>query len=347
MIRYKTGDLLAEETEALVNTVNCVGVMGRGIALQFKKQFPGNCTMYEKACSRNEVVPGKMFVYETGRLLNPKYIINFPTKRHWREASRLEDIDSGLEDFVRMIKEYGITSIALPPLGCGLGGLDWGIVRDRIETALMELSEVEVVVFEPNGAPDPGRMVRHRKVPAMTPGRAALVELCYRYLSGLLDPFISLLEIHKLMYFLQESGEELKLKFQKAPYGPYAENLRHVLHAVEGYMLSGYIDGGDDPHTQINLVPGAYEEASAFLRTQEETMRHYERVSKLVAGFESPLGMELLATVHWVAAREGAHTMDHVVEKTYAWNDHKREFNSRQIAIAGKVLKEQGWIELY
>lgn len=344
MITYKTGDLLLDDAEAIVNTVNCVGVMGRGIALQFKKQYPENFKVYEKACKQEAVVPGKMLVYETGNLTNPRFIINFPTKRHWRGASRIEDIEAGLKDLQNVIKENNIQTVAIPPLGAGLGGLDWNIVRRRIEESLSDLSSVDIRVFEPNGAPEAQKMVRNRKVPDMTPGRAALVELMHRYLAGLLDPFITLLEVHKLMYFLQESGENLRLKYTKAPYGPYAENLRHVLNALEGHLLSGYADGGDRPDKQIQLVPGASADASAFLQNHQQTRERFDRVSSLVEGFESPFGMELLATVHWVATKENAKTVEQIVDAVYRWNERKKQFNRRQIELAVSVLSDQGWL---
>lgn len=257
MIEYKSGDILSEDAEALVNTVNCVGVMGRGIALQFKKAFPENFKAYASACKREEVQPGRMFVFETGQLTNPRYIINFPTKRHWRGKSRMEDIEAGLKALVDTVHRYNIRSIAIPPLGSGLGGLDWSDVRSHIETALQPLTDVRVIVYEPAGAPATEKMVHNRNVPSMTAGRAALVELMSRYLGGLLDPFVTLLEVHKLMYFMQEAGEPLRLTYRKAPYGPYAENLRHVLHAIEGHFVSGYADGGDEPDKQLTLIPGA------------------------------------------------------------------------------------------
>ncbi len=198
MFIYKTGDILSEDVEAIVNTVNCVGVMGRGIALQFKKAFPGNFRAYEAACKRDEVVPGKMFVFRTGQLTNPKYVINFPTKRHWRGDSRMEDIESGLQDLIIQIQGLGIKSIAIPPLGSGLGGLSWVDVRSRIEEVLRGNDDLQITVFEPNGAPETKRMVSNRKVPKMTPGRAALVGLLHRYVGGLLDPFATLIELQKL-----------------------------------------------------------------------------------------------------------------------------------------------------
>jgi O-acetyl-ADP-ribose deacetylase (regulator of RNase III) len=152
MIEYKRGNLLSEDTEALVNTVNCVGIMGRGIALAFKKAFPANFTEYEDACSRGEVQPGRMFVHDTRQITNPRYIINFPTKRHWRNPSRISDIDTGLIALVAEIQERDIRSIALPALGCGNGGLDWDEVRPRIERAFEPLQGVQVTVYEPEGA---------------------------------------------------------------------------------------------------------------------------------------------------------------------------------------------------
>ena len=345
MIRYKTGDLLGEGTEALVNTVNCVGIMGRGVALQFKRAFPENFRAYAALCKRDEVRPGRMFVFETRGLVNPRYIINFPTKRHWRGKSRIEDIESGLKSLVEEIRSRGIRSIALPPLGSGLGGLRWPDVRARIDATLGGLNDVEVVIFEPGGGPADGRVNPSSEVPVMTPGRAALVGLLDQYLMGLLDPFVTLLEAHKLMYFMQEAGEPLRLKFTKGLYGPYAENLRHVFNAVEGHFVAGYADGGDAPDKQLELVPGATEDARACLAGQAETRERLQRVFELVDGFESPFGLELLATVHWVVSVEEAGTVEGVADRIYAWNPRKKQFSRRQIELASNVLTAKGWVE--
>lgn len=344
MIEYRSGDILKSEAEALVNTVNCVGVMGRGIALQFKNAFPENFKAYAAACKREQVQPGRMFVFETGQLTPPRCIINFPTKRHWRGKSRIEDIEAGLGALVAEIRARHIRSIALPPLGAGLGGLDWTAeVRPRVEAALRALDDVQVIVYEPYGAPASDTMKHRREVPKMTAGRAALVELMHRYLGGLLDPFVTLLEVHKLMYFLQEAGEPLRLRYKAAPFGPYAENLRHVLHAIEGHLIAGYDDGGDAPDKPLMLVPGAVDEAAAFIAEHRETRERFDRVAALVEGFESPFGLELLSTVHWVMRHEPVHTLPDVVGRTYAWNDRKRHFTPRQIGIAVDVLERQGW----
>lgn len=346
MIEYKKGDILSEDAEALVNTVNCVGIMGRGIALQFKNAFPENFRAYAAACKRDEVQPGKMFVFETGQLTNPRYIINFPTKRHWKGKSRMGDIDAGLIALAETIRSRNIQSIAIPPLGSGLGGLDWSELRPRIEATLRQFGDLKVVLFEPGGAVSDKRVNRSSNIPKMTSGRAALVGLMHRYLGGLLDPFITLLEVHKLMYFMQQAGEPLRLSFTKGPYGPYAENLRHVLTAVEGHLVFGYANGGDAPDKQVKLVPGAVDDAVAFLKNRAETQARFERVSDLVEGFESPFGLELLSTVHWIASNEPVSSVDDIVSRVYAWNDRKQQFSLRQIALAVDVLSRKGWISV-
>lgn len=341
MVEHTVGNLLLADAEALVNTVNTVGRMGKGIALQFKQAFPDNFRAYERACKAKQVKPGHMFIVETGRMVNPRYIINFPTKRHWRGKSRIEDIESGLKALVEEIRNRGIRSIAIPPLGSGLGGLNWADVRPRIEAALRDINDLNVIVYEPNTAPV---ATKSREVPKMTPGRAALVVLMHRYLGGLMDPFVTLLEVHKLMYFMQEAGEKLRLQYAKAAYGPYAENLRHVLNTVEGHLVSGYADGGDAPDKQIELVPGAVQDAEAFLSDKPETVDRFDRVGKLVEGFETPFGLELLATVHWVATRENAASAEDMTAKVYAWSDRKRRFSPRQIGIAFETLRAKGWL---
>lgn len=343
MIEPTSGDILTADAEALVNTVNCVGIMGRGIALQFRKAFPDNFKAYEAICRRGELYPGQMFIYATGSLTNPRYVINFPTKRHWKGKSRLADIESGLTALVSDIRRLRIHSIAIPPLGCGLGGLDWTEVRPRIERALAAVPDVRVLLFAPTGAPPSTAARVVSQVPHMTSGRAALVGLMQRYLRGLLDPFISLLEVHKLLYFMQVAGEPLNLRYVKAPYGPYAENLRHLLLAVEGHYTAGYTDGVDDPQKQLELVPGAVVEADQFLAGHQKTQQRFDRVADLVKGFETPFGLELLSTVHWVASQEGATRLETAIASTFKWNERKRRFSPQQIALAWQVLHDKGW----
>lgn len=153
MIRFVTGDLLASKADALVNAVNCVGRMGRGIALAFRKRYPPMFEAYAAACARGEVVPGRMFTVETGDPTGPRFVVNFPTKRHWRQPSRMEDVEAGLPALVAEIRAKGISSIAVPALGCGTGGLDWADVKPRIAAALGGLEGVQVLVYEPLDEP--------------------------------------------------------------------------------------------------------------------------------------------------------------------------------------------------
>ena len=346
MIEFKVGDIFAEDVEALVNAVNCVGVMGRGVALQFKRAFPENFNAYAERCRRNEMRTGQVFVFETANLGNPRYIINFPTKRHWRGKSRPEDIESGLKSLVSAIEERGIRSVALPPLGSGLGGLDWPRqVRPMLAVELSELPDVRFVVFDPGGGPRDHRANRSTDVPEMTPARAALVALMGGYIRVLLDSYITLLEVHKLMYFMQVAGEPLQLRFVKGYYGPYAENLRHQLHAVEGHFITGYLDGGDRPSKPLDLVPGAVEDARIVLDSAHEVRQRIQRVRHLVEGFETAYGLELLATVHWVVDQERPRNFGHLTQRIEAWGTRKRRFTEHQLRTAADRLHETGWTE--
>jgi O-acetyl-ADP-ribose deacetylase (regulator of RNase III) len=344
MIELTQGDILKADTEALVNTVNCVGIMGRGIALQFKKAFPANFKAYELACKADQVQPGKMFVHDLNRLYNPRFIINFPTKRHWKSNSRLEDIQTGLTDLIAVVQQQQIRSIAIPPLGCGLGGLNWEDVKPLIMEAFQTVPEINVLLFAPAGAPQATVMVKESKVPNMTAGRAALLGLMRRYLAAVMDPTVTLLEVHKLMYFMQEAGEPLKLNYQKAPYGPYAENLRHVLNHIEGHFISGYGDAGDQPDKPLELKPHASEQAEAFLTAHAATQQRFDHVADLIKGFETSFGMELLSTVHWVATREQATTAEAALTKIHDWNPRKRMFEPRHIRLAWGRLYEADWL---
>jgi O-acetyl-ADP-ribose deacetylase (regulator of RNase III) len=345
MIQIRLGNLIEANAEALVNTVNCVGHMGKGIALQFKKAFPDNFLTYQRACRAKKVRPGEMFVFETGSLVGTKYIINFPTKRHWRGNSHIEDIQAGLEALVTVIRKRKITSVAVPPLGCGLGGLDWRMVRPMIEKAFDELPEVQVYLFEPSGTPDAKTMPVRTQRPRMTVARALFIKLMQQY--GQFAYRQTLLEIQKLAFFLQEGGEPLRLNFEAGIYGPYAHNLNKVLEIMESHFIRGYGDS-QKPDVEIELLPGAIEEADTFLKGHEEKLPRLERVARLIEGFETPYGMELLSSVCWVAHHSDTRALDsdEVVRKVHQWNDRKRRmFTFDHIRIAWTRLDEEGWFQ--
>jgi O-acetyl-ADP-ribose deacetylase (regulator of RNase III) len=344
-IENGNGNLLAADVDALVNTVNTQGIMGKGLALQFKKAFPENFAAYERACKAGEVIPGRVHIVE--RLASPRFIINFPTKKHWRQPSRLEYIRDGLRDLAVRIRDLGIKSIAMPPLGCGNGGLEWSDVKPLIVSAFESLPEVRVVLFPPSGAPGAKEIIDRRSTPTMTPGRAAVLALMGKYVETEYDYRLSLLEIQKLAYFLQEAGEPLRLDFKAHYYGPYADSLRKALRNIEGHYTRGLGDGANSPETPLELLPKAVESALAYLDGKQDSRARLERVAKLIEGFETPFGMELLGTVHWVIRYGAADASDleDVVAKVHAWSVRKRStMKDGHIRAAWLRLRELGWV---
>jgi O-acetyl-ADP-ribose deacetylase (regulator of RNase III) len=345
-IRLTHGDLLKQnDVDAIVNTVNCVGVMGKGIALQFKNKWPANNLAYEHACKDGQVKLGKMFVFDSGGLVKPNFIINFPTKGHWRAKSDINSIRDGLTDLVEQVRRLNIKSIAIPPLGCGNGGLEWSDVRPMIEKAFEPLQNIDVRLFEPVGAPNAKTMEVRTKKPKMTPGRAAILKVLDTYRA--LGYGLSKIEVQKLAYFLQEAGQPLKLKFEAREYGPYSDQLRHVLNTMEGHYIRGVGDGVVD--AEIEPMPNALAEADTFLQNDNEGLglnHHVARVEQLIDGFQSPYGMELLATVYWVANNEPfARNPSEAVTAVHQWNERKRQLmQPEHVEIAWNRLMNEGWI---
>lgn len=277
-------------------------------------------------------------------MVNPKFIINFPTKRHWRGDSRMEDIISGLKALITDVKRLGIRSIAVPPLGCGNGGLEWAEVRPLIERAFAELPAVNVLLFSPVGTPAAKSMPVNTSRPSMTPARALFIKLMDQYAD--LDYRRTLLEVQKLAYFLQEAGEPLRLRYEAGHYGPFAPNLNKVLERIEGHFIRGYGDS-QKPDAEIDLLPGAVAEADAFLKERGESLARLERVHSLIQGFETPYGMELLATVHWVAVHRAPRSKNsnEATTAVHGWNERKKAmFRSEHIATAFSRLSDKEWI---
>ena len=310
-MRFTQGNLLEADVEAIVNTVNTVGVMGKGIALMFKDKFPDNYRAYADACARGEVQVGRMFVTASPELSGPRWIINFPTKKHWRQPSKLEWIDEGLKDLRAMIREKGIRSIAIPPLGSGNGGLEWLDVRPRIEAALGDVADVEVVVYEPTSKYQ--NVAKGRGVEKLTPARAMIAEMIRRY--SLLGLECSILEVQKLAWMLSRVMERcdlrdpLKLTFTADKYGPYAPSLAHLLDALDGSYLHCEKRVADAlPFDTIRFDPEWRERLSRFFATSEGAayLEPVNKTDELIDGFQSPLGMESLATVDWLLSREQA-----------------------------------------
>ncbi|KTC96637.1 type II toxin-antitoxin system antitoxin DNA ADP-ribosyl glycohydrolase DarG [Legionella feeleii] len=344
-IKITHGDLLKQkDVDAIVNTVNCVGVMGKGIALQFKKKWPDNFAEYAKYCKLGHLRPGKVHVYKSEQSTHPLFIINFPTKAHWKEKSKIEYIRDGLNDLIRKVKDLNITSIAIPPLGCGNGGLSWDLVRPLIEEAFRQVPEVVVRLFEPNYTVVPKETENNLAKPKMTPGRAILLKLISIYRS--MDYGISNIEIQKLAYFLQEAGADLKLNFDKHHYGPYADNLRHVLNRIDGHFIRGVGDGVFE--SEIELIESALQEADDFIQNSgnKDLEVQLKKVANLIDGFQSPYGMELLSSVHWLASYEHAKSASEVLIKIQRWNARKRKImQESHIKTAWQRLEEYNWIQ--
>jgi len=309
MMKFLQGNLLDAPVEALVNTVNTVGVMGKGIALMFKEAFPENFRVYEDACEHKEVKIGRMFVTENRTFSGPRWIINFPTKKHWRQPSKLEWITEGLGDLRKVIQENAIRSIALPPLGAGNGGLDWSEVRPEVERALGGLEGVEVLVYEPTAKYQ--NVAKRTGVEQLTPARVLMAEMIRRY--WVLGIECTYLEVQKLGWFLERSihllgiEDPLKLQFKADKYGPFSDRLRHMLNALDGTYLhcdKRLSDAGPSDTIWFDEKRRSY--VDLFLQQDESHSLNnvLDLTAKRIDGFESPLGMELLATVDWLIERE-------------------------------------------
>jgi O-acetyl-ADP-ribose deacetylase (regulator of RNase III) len=309
MISFTQGNLLEANVEAVVNTVNTVGIMGKGIALMFKDKFPANFAAYARACERKDVRIGTMFVTENQQLFGQKWIINFPTKIHWRTRTKIEWIEEGLEDLVRVIADKNIRSIAVPPLGCGNGGLDWGDVRPLIVDALGDIADLEVIVYEPTSKYQ--NVSKRRGVEKLTPARALVSEIVRRYC--LLGIECSILEVQKLAWFIErgirrsEIEDPLNLEFSANKYGPYSDKLRHLLDSLDGsYLKCDKRLADAEPLDLIWFDEAKKDRVRAYLNAGEgkKYLGALEWTSQLIDGFESPLGMELLATIDWLFEKE-------------------------------------------
>jgi O-acetyl-ADP-ribose deacetylase (regulator of RNase III) len=311
MIRFTQGNLLEAQVDAVVNTVNTVGVMGKGIALMFKERFPENYKTYAAACKAGDVRIGEMFVVSGVELDGPRWIINFPTKKDWRHPTKLEWVSSGLVALNEVIREKRIKSIAIPPLGCGNGGLDWDVVRPLIEKSMSDLADVEIIIYEPT--PKYQNVAKKQGVDKLTPARALIVEMIRRY--GVLGLECTMIEAQKLAWFLERSIKRLGLKdpmdlrFEANRYGPFARRLTHLLEAVDGSYLHCEKRIKDaQPLDTIWFDDRKRDFVDVYLRSAEakEYLPAVEMTDRLIDGFQSPLELEALATVDWLVEREGS-----------------------------------------
>lgn len=340
MIKYIKGNLLQAETEALVNTVNTMGIMGKGIALQFKERYPINFKVYTQACKKGDIDVGKLLVVKEHTLEGEKLIINFPTKIEWFKKSQYSYIEDGLKDLLNVIEKYHIKSIALPPLGCGNGGLNWEKVKIMIEKYLHNLP-IEILVYEPN---DEVKKILQKedskKQIELTPARAMLLYALIKYEER--GENSSVFAANKLAYFLQESGEPLKLQFIPYTFGPYAQAVEKVLYALNGKYLTGLEQMNAKPFEPLQLQYNKRKEIEEYVNTKLSSSQksRLKSVLKLIEGFESTLSMEILSSTHFLLQENKNLNQKDLLEKIQSWNDRKKNLiKEKYIDLALKHLQ--------
>ncbi|MCU0446745.1 MAG: macro domain-containing protein [Microscillaceae bacterium] len=340
MIHYKIGNLLESEADALVNTVNTVGVMGKGIALQFKNMFPNNFKLYSKACKNKGLKIGQLLVTEEEALLkNKKIIINFPTKTDWRLPSEYQYIEVGLKELVKVIQEKNIKSIAIPPLGAGNGGLDWHKVKQLLEKCLANI-DCEVYLYEPNATIQ--ETLKKERV-KLTPARAMLLAVLYELVRN--GEFVSEFSAEKIAYFLQRFGarELFKLDFQPNFYGPYSGKVKHVLYYLNGSYIMGYNSKDKKPFEELSLILDAEIEVTQFLNKPENAIFKsiVEKTKTCLKGFYSPFGLELLSTIDFIFLEKQINTPEAIIKELANWGERKKNLlnNPKFIQIALDNLK--------
>lgn len=349
-ILYTYGNLFDTDAEAIVNTVNCVGVMGKGVALEFKKRWPDNFKAYKAECDAKRLTVGKMFVFDQGADMfeakqPPRFLINFPTKDHWRGKSKMSYIVDGLDDFIIQLRKHAIQSVALPPLGCGNGGLPWQDVKAVLEQKLADIHDIDFIVYAPQENKQDVLRPEHEDYPTleMTLPRAVLVKTISEF-----EPFfggaLTRVPLQKIVYFLQEIGLDFNLAFKPNTHGPYSETLKSVLYKLEE---NHFIQGYSDEEPQITATKGAVAAAHEFLSQADSSPYEamIQRLSLLIDGYENPIGMELLASVHYLTRHEGMTDKTAIIQAIQNWNERKKEyFTPPIIERAYHRLEQDGFL---
>ena len=338
MIKFITGNILDSNADALVNTVNTIGVMGKGIALQFKKAYPNNYKSYRKACENQEIEVGKLFVTTDQNVSSgTKTIINFPTKRDWRKPSEYEYIERGLEDLVKVIEAYDVKSIAIPPLGAGNGGLDWGKVKGIILKYLSEV-DIEVIVYEPSGII---REKLKKERVRLTEARALLLYVLYDLVRN--DEYVSEFSSEKVAYFLQRFGaaEYFKLTFEPKFYGPYSGKVRFLLNALNGSYVMGYSDMNKKPFEPLTLVADGFHDVAQYINGKPRLAFIATETSEFLGGFYSDFALELLSSIDFISQKEKTLDKKVITDQLEKWSDRKQSMfsNPRYLDVSIRHLK--------
>ncbi len=338
MIKYIIGNILESEAEALINTVNTVGVMGKGIALQFKKAYHNNFKSYAEACKRKEVVVGKLFVSKDTNLSSvEKYIINFPTKTDWRKPSEYSYVESGLDDLIHVLNEKKIKSVAIPPLGAGSGGLKWVKVKKIIEEKLKHLN-VEIIVYEPTLHIK--EQLKKERI-KLTNARALLLYVLYDLVRN--GEYVSEFSSEKVCYFLQRFGSKkyFKLNYMSYFYGPYSGKVRYMLNVLNGSYLMGYSDMSKKPFEPLTLVADGFETVKLHVESKLELMSIAQKTIEFLTGFYSDFALEILSSIDFITTNQNTFDKDIINEQLEKWSDRKRSMfsNPKYIDISINQLQ--------
>ncbi|PSQ99060.1 MAG: hypothetical protein BRD51_02455 [Bacteroidetes bacterium SW_11_64_17] len=354
MIEITRGDLFAADVAALVNPVNGVGIMKRGLSRQFKTRFPENHEQYRAACAPDPLTPGTVLVHDRGGLFGdadrPRYILNVVTKQHWSDLSGRDHIETGVAEVAETVQARAIDSLAVPALGCGGGGLDWTDVRPILKSGLAPLADADtrVLLFAPRsseplddtGADNAGRL---SAAPALTQGRALLLLLLNVSRSGDEGPTIH--TTHNLAYLLQCAGEPLRLRFEPDPHGLQAPGLDAVLRRMEGHFLDRTSADGRE---RLRPYSDAVSRAKASVSSTPEASARLDRTRQLIGDFLSDEGLKLLATVLWIVRHdpEARRAPTPVVRTVHDWSRRTAtRFSAEQIAAAWTRLRKHGWLQ--
>ena len=345
MIKYVEGNLFESKSEALINTVNTVGIMGKGIALQFKKLYPNNYKEYKDKCDSGQFNVGQLIVTEDQNIATGnKIIINFPTKTHWRKPSEYEYIEKGLDTLIHTIKHHNIKSIAIPPLGSGNGGLKWSKVKTILEFKLSQIDDCDFYIYQPNS--DVKEVLNKERV-KLTPARGMLLYMLFELVKN--GEFVSEFASEKLCYFLQRFGakEHFKLDFQANFYGPYSGKVRHVLNHLNGSYISGYASKDKKPFEELNLFIDSEVQIREYINSNAELKKIVEETNSFLKGYYSSFGLELLSTVDFIANSNVNSDTNFIKEKLVKWSDRKKTLFAKEIFIDKSIqhLKESALIE--
>ncbi len=343
MIKYVTGNILESNAAALINTVNTVGVMGKGIALQFKKAYHNNYKAYVEACKKNEIEIGKLFIIKDSNLSSgEKYIVNFPTKKDWRKPSEYSFIDAGLDDLIRVLKEYNIKSIAIPPLGAGNGGLEWEKVKKIIEHKLSNL-DVEIIVFEPTQHIK--EQLKKERV-KLTDARALLLYVLYDLVKN--GEYVSEFSSEKICYFLQRFGARkyFNLDFKPNFYGPYSGKVRFLLNVLNGSYIMGYSDMNKKPFEPLTLVSDGYDVVKTHIESNSELYSIAKKAIDFLTGFYSDFALELLSSIDFITTNLNSFDKEIISKQLENWSDRKRSLfsNPRYIDISVRQLQQADFV---